>query len=155
MKKIDSGVLNFELADSNGKIVKLADFAGKYIVLYFYPKDNTPGCTAEACSFRDANQVMKDMGVEVIGVSKDSVESHQKFLEKFKLNFTLLSDPEKKLQEAFGVWQKKKFMGREYMGTARTTFILGPEGEIIKEYENVKVNGHAEEVLKELEKKIK
>jgi peroxiredoxin Q/BCP len=147
MKKIDLGVLNFELLDANDKIVRLADFAGKYIVLYFYPKDDTPGCTTEACSFRDANQVMKGMGVEVVGVSKDSVASHQKFLEKFKLNFTLLSDPEKKLQEAFGVWQKKKFMGREYMGTARTTFIIGPDGEILKKFENVKPKGHAQEVL--------
>ena len=98
MKKVDLGVLNFELFDDKEKIVKLADFAGKYIVLYFYPKDDTPGCTTEACSFRDANEVMKSMGVEVIGVSKDSTQSHKKFLEKFKLNFTLLSDPEKKLQ---------------------------------------------------------
>ena len=155
MKKVDSGVLNFELEDSNGKIVKLADYTGKYIVLYFYPKDDTPGCTAEACSFRDANDIMKNMGAEIIGVSKDSVESHQKFLSKFKLNFTLLSDPEKKLQEAFGVWQKKKFLGREYMGTARTTFILGPDAEILKEFENVKPKGHAEQVLEELKKHIK
>lgn len=155
MKKVDSGVLNFELFDDKEKIVKLADFAGKYIVLYFYPKDDTPGCTTEACSFRDANEVMKEKGVVVIGVSKDSVKSHQKFLEKFKLNFTLLSDPEKKLQEAFGVWQKKKFMGREYMGTARTTFIIGPDGEILKKFENVKPKGHAQEVLNSLLTHIK
>ena len=155
MKKVDLGVLNFELFDDKEKIVKLADFAGKYIVLYFYPKDDTPGCTTEACSFRDANEVMKSMGVEVIGVSKDSTQSHKKFLEKFKLNFTLLSDPEKKLQEAFGVWQKKKFMGREYMGTARTTFIIGPDGEILKKFEDVKPKGHAEEVLKVLTEIIK
>lgn len=155
MKKIDLGVLNYELEDSNGNKVRLSDFAGKYIVLYFYPKDNTPGCTTEACSFRDANEVMKKMGIEVIGVSKDSVSSHKNFLEKFKLNFLLLSDPEKKLQEAFGVWQKKRFLGKEYMGTERTTFIIGPDGEILKKFEKVKPNEHAEEVLKELETIIK
>lgn len=155
MKKLLSGVLNIELDDSLGGKTKLADYKGKYIVLYFYPKDETPGCTVEACSFRDANNIMKQMGVEVVGVSKDAITSHLKFAEKHQLNFKLLSDPEKKLQEAFGVWQKKKFMGREYMGTARTTFIIGPDGEILKEFEKVKPNGHAEEVLNELTKLIK
>jgi peroxiredoxin Q/BCP len=150
MKKIPLEALNIELADNTGRLVKLADYLGKYVVLYFYPKDDTPGCTAEACSFRDTNDEIRALGAEVIGVSKDDLKSHQRFTEKFKLKFTLLSDPEKKLQEAFGVWQKKKFMGKEYMGTLRTTFIIDPKGEVVREFENVKPVGHAEAVLQEL-----
>lgn len=150
MNKISKEILDIELPDKDGLPVKLSDFAGKYIVLYFYPKDDTPGCTLEACSFRDANVDIKKLGVEILGVSKDDVKSHKKFSEKYHLNFNILSDVETKLNQAFGVWQEKSFMGRKYMGTARTTFIINPEGEIVKEFQNVKPNGHSEEILKTL-----
>ena len=114
--------------DANGREIKAADFAGKKLVLYFYPKDNTPGCTAEACSFRDHYDTMREAGYEIVGVSKDSAASHTKFADKFQLPFTLLADTETTLNQAFGVWQKKKMAGREYMGTVRTTFIINEEG---------------------------
>lgn len=114
--------------DANGKEIKAADFAGKKLVLYFYPKDNTPGCTAEACSFRDHYDTMREAGYEIVGVSKDSAVSHTKFADKFQLPFTLIADTETTLNQAFGVWQKKKMAGREYMGTVRTTFIINEEG---------------------------
>ena len=114
--------------DANGREIKAADFAGKKLVLYFYPKDNTPGCTAEACSFRDHYDTMREAGYEIVGVSKDSVASHTKFADKFQLPFTLIADTETTLNQAFGVWQKKKMAGREYIGTVRTTFIINEEG---------------------------
>lgn len=114
--------------DANGREIKAADFAGKKLVLYFYPKDNTPGCTAEACSFRDHYDTMREAGYEIVGVSKDSAASHTKFADKFHLPFTLIADTETTLNQAFGVWQKKKMAGREYMGTVRTTFIINEEG---------------------------
>ena len=114
--------------DANGREIKATDFAGKKLVLYFYPKDNTPGCTAEACSFRDHYDTMREAGYEIVGVSKDSAASHTKFADKFQLPFTLIADTETTLNQAFGVWQKKKMAGREYMGTVRTTFIINEEG---------------------------
>ena len=114
--------------DANGREIKAADFAGKKLVLYFYPKDNTPGCTAEAFSFRDHYDTMREAGYEIVGVSKDSAASHTKFADKFQLPFTLIADTETTLNQAFGVWQKKKMAGREYMGTVRTTFIINEEG---------------------------
>ena len=114
--------------DANGREIKAADFAGKKLVLYFYPKDNTPGCTAEACNFRDHYDTMREAGYEIVGVSKDSAASHTKFADKFQLPFTLIADTETTLNQAFGVWQKKKMAGREYMGTVRTTFIINEEG---------------------------
>ena len=114
--------------DANGREIKAADFAGKKLVLYFYPKDNTPGCTAEACSFRDHYDTLREAGYEIVGVSKDSAASHTKFADKFQLPFTLIADTETTLNQAFGVWQKKKMAGREYMGTVRTTFIINEEG---------------------------
>ena len=114
--------------DANGREIKAADFAGKKLVLYFYPKDNTPGCTAEACSFRDHYDTMREAGYEIVGVSKDSAASHTKFADKFQLPFTLIADTETTLNQAFGVWQKKKMAGREYMGTVRTTFIINEKG---------------------------
>src|SRR3989339_977685 len=116
------------LEDLNNKQVSLSNFEGKFVVLYFYPKDNTPGCTKEACSFRDYNKEIKKLGVEIIGVSKDSVTSHQKFQNEHNLNFILLSDSSHKLMEAFGVWSKKSFLGKTYMGTLRSTFIIDPQG---------------------------
>ncbi|MDQ6985060.1 MAG: thioredoxin-dependent thiol peroxidase [Candidatus Dojkabacteria bacterium] len=130
--------------------ISLSDYKGKFIVLYFYPKDDTPGCTKEACSFRDFNEDIKNLGVEVIGVSKDSIDSHDKFIEKHKLNFTILSDDKMELQKAFGVWQEKSMFGKKYMGTVRSTFIINPEGSIIKVWPDVKVNGHVEEVFEYL-----
>ena len=124
--------------DANGREIKAADFAGKKLVLYFYPKDNTPGCTAEACSFRDHYDTMREAGYEIVGVSKDSAASHTKFADKFQLPFTLIADTETTLNQAFGVWQKKKMAGREYMGTVRTTFIINEEG--IVEDINTKMN---------------
>lgn len=114
--------------DANGKEIKASDFAGKKLVIYFYPKDNTPGCTAEACSLRDGYDELIAAGYEVVGVSKDSATSHAKFADKHNLPFTLISDTELTLNNAFGVWQKKKMAGREYMGTVRTTFIINENG---------------------------
>ena len=115
---------DFELQDSQGDLRKLSDYAGQTIVVYFYPKDDTPGCTKEACSFRDSYHDFKTAGVEVIGISPDSVKSHSKFSEKHDLPFILLSDPEHKVCETYGVWGLKKFMGREYYGVLRTTFVI-------------------------------
>jgi peroxiredoxin Q/BCP len=138
---------DFELKDSEGKVHKLSDFKGKTFVLYFYPKDNTKGCTTEACSFRDSYAEFKKAGVDVIGVSPDDEKSHTKFIEKYELPFTLLSDPGHKVCEAYGVWGLKKFMGREYEGVFRTTFVIGPDSKIVKVFEKVKPTDHSLEVL--------
>lgn len=129
----------------------LADYAGKWLVLYFYPKDDTPGCTAEACNFRDEREVIAEFGnAEVVGVSKDSVRSHKKFTDKYGLTFTLLSDPEHKVIEAYDSWKPKKFMGREYIGTERNTFIISPDGMIAKEYRGVDPKTHAAQIIADL-----
>lgn len=120
----------FTSKDQNGNPVSLAQFKGKKVVLYFYPKDNTPGCTAEACDFRDNYQGLKDQGIEVLGVSIDDEKSHQKFIAKFDLPFTLLADTDKAIVESYGVWGEKSMYGKKYMGTNRTTFIINEEGEI-------------------------
>ena len=138
---------DFELKDGEGKVHKLSDYKGKTFVLYFYPKDNTQGCTTEACSFRDSYAEFKKAGVDVVGVSPDSEQSHTKFIDKYELPFTLLSDPDHKVCEAYGVWGLKKFMGREYEGVFRTTFVIGPDGEIVKVFEKVKPTDHSLEVL--------
>jgi thioredoxin-dependent peroxiredoxin len=150
MEKISKEILNLTLPDTDGNPIRLADFAGKYIVLYFYPKDDTPGCTVEACSFRDFNADITKLGITILGVSKDTVVSHQKFTKKYKLSFPLISDPESKLAKAFDVWKLKKFMGREFMGIVRTTLIIDPKGSVIKRFDNVKPLGHAQQVLNEL-----
>ncbi|NLN69541.1 MAG: thioredoxin-dependent thiol peroxidase [Chloroflexi bacterium] len=137
----------FELMDSEGKAHKLSDYQGQTIVLYFYPRDNTPGCTKEACSFRDAYADFREAGVEVIGISPDSEQSHAKFIAKHELPFVLLSDPDKTVCKAFGVWGPKKMAGREYEGVYRTTFVIGPNGVIKKVFENVKPADHSQEVL--------
>lgn len=137
----------FELQGSEGKIHKLSDYAGETIVVYFYPKDDTPGCTKEACSFRDSYADFKKAGVTIIGISPDKVESHKKFKEKYALPFTLLADPDHAVCEAYGVWGLKKSFGREYEGVFRTTYVIGPEGEIKRVFENVKPSDHSQEVL--------
>jgi thioredoxin-dependent peroxiredoxin len=138
---------DFTVETSGGGRLSLADFAGQNVILYFYPKDDTPGCTKEACAFRDAYDDFKKRGAVVFGVSTDPVKSHDKFVKKFKLPFTLLADVEKKIVDAYGVWGEKSFMGRKYMGTFRVTFLIGPDGRIKKIWPLVKPEEHAAEVL--------
>lgn len=140
----------FRLSDQNGTPVKLSDFAGKAVVLYFYPKDFTPGCTLEACDFRDENASLKKAGAVVLGVSPDSAERHGNFASKFKLPFTLLADTDHSVAEAYGAWGKKSMMGRKYMGIIRSTFLIGPDGVVARVWPKVKVAGHVEEVQKAL-----
>ena len=141
----------FNLQDQNGTHHSLKDYDGKWLVLYFYPKDDTPGCTTEACNFRDARAAIAEYGhAEVIGISKDTVKSHKKFAEKDNLNFTLLSDPTHEVIEAYGAWQIKNFMGRKYMGIMRSTYIINPAGKIAKEYLNVTQATHAGELIADL-----
>lgn len=147
MKKAPS----FQLPDQNDQLHKLEDYLGEWLVVYFYPKDDTPGCTTEACDFRDARDALAEFGhTNVIGISKDSTKSHKKFDEKHKLNFTLLSDPDHSVIEAFGAWGPKKFMGREFLGIKRNTYIINPEGYIVKEYENVTPKTHVALLIKDL-----
>ena len=142
---------NFTLLDQHGTAHTLEDYAGKWIVLYFYPKDMTPGCTVEACNFRNNVGRLTSHGAVVLGVSADSVKRHAKFAEQRSLNFPLLADEDHAVCDAYGVWKTKKFMGRSFDGIARTTFMINPAGEIAKRYDNVKVSGHVDEVLKDLE----
>ena len=137
----------FELTDQDGEKHKLKDYLGKQVLLYFYPKDNTPGCTTEACTIRDSFSEFEKIGMVVLGVSKDDQKKHKKFKEKYSLPFTLLSDTEGEVCETYGVWQLKKFMGREYMGIARVSFLIDEKGYIQKVYEKVAPAKHAEEVL--------
>ncbi len=137
----------FTLLDETGTEQTLSAYRGKWVVLYFYPKDDTPGCTTEACSFRDGYGEYARAGVVILGVSPDSPKSHAKFKEKHALPFTLLSDTDHVVCELYGVWGRKKFMGREYDGVFRTTFLINPEGIIVKTFNNVKPDGHATEVL--------
>lgn len=140
----------FTLTDGKGNTVSLADYLGKKVVLYFYPKDNTPGCTRQACAFAGAYEAFRGKGVEVIGVSKDSVASHAKFAEKYDLPFVLLSDPERVAIEAYGVWQEKKQYGKVSMGVVRTTFLIDEQGNIEKIMPKVKPDTNAAEILAEL-----
>jgi thioredoxin-dependent peroxiredoxin len=139
---------DFTARNQNGEKVKLSDFKGQRVVLYFYPKDDTPGCTKEACSFRDADDVFAKKGIKVFGVSTDDEKSHQKFIGKFSLPFDLLADTDKKIVEKYGVWGEKSMYGRTYMGTLRKTFLIDEEGKIVKIFDKVKVAEHADEVLK-------
>lgn len=138
---------DFSVATSGGGNLSLAGLKGKNVILYFYPRDDTPGCTKEACAFRDNFAEIKERGAVVLGVSPDSVKSHDKFVEKFKLPFTLLADEDKKIVEAYGVWGEKSFMGRKYLGTYRVTFLIGPDGKIKKIWSQVKPDEHVPEVL--------
>jgi peroxiredoxin Q/BCP len=137
----------FSVATNGGGAVSLADFKGKNVILYFYPKDNTSGCTKEACAFRDGFAAFKKRGAVILGVSPDSVKSHDKFVEKYSLPFMLLADEDKKIVQAYGAWGEKRFMGRKYMGVYRVTFLIGPDGKIKKIWPAVKPEEHAEEVL--------
>ena len=144
---------DFSAATQNGKRISLADLKGRNVILYFYPRDDTPGCTKEACAFRDHFGEFTKKGAVVLGVSTDSVSSHQKFVEKFKLPFTLLADDEKKIVQAYGAWGEKTFMGRKYQGTHRVTFLIDPDGRIKKIWPKVKPEEHATEVLAALNDK--
>ena len=137
----------FTVATSGGGKISLADYLGKNVILYFYPKDDTPGCTKEACAFRDGFADFKKRGAVILGVSPDSVKSHDKFVEKFKLPFPLLADEDKEIVNAYGVWGEKSFMGRKYEGTNRVTFLIGPDGYIKKIWPKVKPEEHAAEIL--------
>jgi peroxiredoxin Q/BCP len=142
---------DFTLSDQNDQLHSLKEYAGKWVVLYFYPKDDTPGCTTEACNFRDSRDSIAALGnATVIGISKDTVKKHKKFAEKYHLNFTLLSDPEGTVIEAFGAWGEKKFMGKSYMGILRNTYIINPVGQIAKEYLGVDPAKHAVEIIQDL-----
>ncbi|MFC4388827.1 thioredoxin-dependent thiol peroxidase [Gracilibacillus marinus] len=149
-KKVD----DFTLVNNHGEKVSLSDFVGKNVVLYFYPKDNTPGCTTEACDFRDHHESFQDVNAVILGVSPDSEESHKKFIAKHDLPFELLVDEEKEVAEQFGVWQLKNKFGKEYMGIVRSTFIIDQEGVLRKEFRNVQVKGHVEESLQYIREEL-
>jgi thioredoxin-dependent peroxiredoxin len=164
MLKINQTAPDFSLPDQDGKTHKLTDYKGQWVLLYFYPKDDTPGCTKEACSMRDnlpkfgktkpVSPSAHRGGAKIFGISVDSVASHKKFAEKYKLNFTLLADEEKKVVEKYGVWQEKSMYGRKYFGTVRDSFLINPKGKIAKIYHKVKPELHAEEVLADLKELI-
>lgn len=141
---------SFSVFDSNGVKVSLNDFKGRKVVLYFYPKDNTSGCTKEACDFRDFFPDFKKLKAAVIGISPDSVESHKKFVQILNLPFILLSDEKKEVVQKYGVWKEKSMYGKKYMGVERTTFVINEEGKIVKIFPKVKVDGHVEEVIRAL-----
>ena len=138
---------NFKSTDQDGNKVKLSDFSGKKVVLYFYPKDNTPGCTAEACNLRDNYVQFTSKGIEILGVSSDSEKSHQKFIDKYDLPFRLLADVNKSIHESYGTWVEKSMYGRKYMGTARVTFVIDENGVIEKIIEKVKTKDHTAQIL--------
>jgi len=142
--------INFKLPDQNGQMHQLSDYHGQWVVVYFYPKDDTPGCTKEACSFRDGRSDLEAEGVVVLGISKDTVESHKKFVDKYHLKFTLLADPDHQVIEKYGAWQEKSMFGKKYFGTKRMTFLINPEGEIAKVYSTVKPADHAQQILKDI-----
>lgn len=147
MLEVGTKAPDFTLPDKEGKPVSLSDFAGKRVVLYFYPKDNTPGCTRQACAFAGAYEAFKELDAVVIGISKDSVASHQKFAEKYNLPFVLLSDPELTAIQAYGVWQEKKLYGKVSMGVVRSTYVIDKNGVIEKVMPKVKPDTNAEEIL--------
>ncbi|NLG71079.1 MAG: thioredoxin-dependent thiol peroxidase [Chloroflexi bacterium] len=142
---------DFTLKDETGTERRLSDYRGKPVVLYFYPKDDTPGCTTEACRFRDDYSAYQDAGVTILGVSPDTPKSHAKFKEKYQLPFTLLADEGHTVADMYGVWGPKKFMGREYDGVLRTTFLIDPDGNIARVFENVKPADHSREILEALQ----
>ena len=152
MPKEGSVAPNFTAKDANGETVRLKDLRGQKVVLYFYPKDDTPGCTKEACAFRDAFADFKKREIKVLGVSVDSEASHKKFAAKYKLPFTLLADPDHSIADAYGVYGEKKFMGRTYLGVKRVTFLIDEKGKVKKVFEKVKPEEHAKDVLEAFQK---
>jgi peroxiredoxin Q/BCP len=151
--KVGSKAPDFKIPDQDGNIVKLADFIGKKVVLYFYPKDQTPGCTAQSCNLRDNYKLLQKQGYEIIGVSTDSEKSHRNFITKQKLPFTLLADVDKTLHEKYGTWAEKSMYGRTYMGTLRTTFIIDEKGKIEEIIGKVNTKNHTDQILKKEEPK--
>ncbi|WP_136608838.1 thioredoxin-dependent thiol peroxidase [Paenibacillus dokdonensis] len=147
---IGQEVPDFTLPASNGEEVTLSSYRGRKVVLYFYPKDMTPSCTQEACSFRDSHHILEEKGVTLLGVSPDPVKSHGKFANKYELPFLLLSDEEHKVSELYGVWQLKKMYGREYEGIVRSTFLIDEDGKLLKEWRKVRVAGHTDDILSAL-----
>ncbi|HIK05441.1 MAG TPA: thioredoxin-dependent thiol peroxidase [Trichormus sp. M33_DOE_039] len=145
---------DFSTPDQNGNLVSLAELNNQWIVIYFYPKDNTPGCTTEAQDFTNLNQEFSQLDAKILGVSPDSGKSHCKFIDKYNLSMILLSDPEHQLIEAYGAWRLKKFMGKEYMGVARSTFLISPDKIIAYTWPDVKVKGHAQAVLNKLQELV-
>ena len=141
---------DFELQSDRGETVRLSDFRGKPVVLYFYPKDDTPGCTTEACEFRDAHDMYRERGIEILGVSPDDVASHEKFKSKYELPFTLLADPDHRTAESYGVWSERKFAGKTFMGINRSTFLIDEEGNVARVMLGIKPAGHALDVLEKL-----
>ena len=152
MLEVGTKAPDITLPDKNGNPVSLSDFSGKRVVLYFYPKDNTPGCTRQACAFAQNYQAFRDLGVEVIGVSKDSVASHEKFAAKYELPFILLADPDLTVLQAYDVWKEKKLYGKVSMGVVRSTYVIGPDGVIEKVMPKVKPDTNAAEILAWLQK---
>lgn len=152
MLKPGDTVENFTLENNKGEKVSLSDYKGKKVVVYFYPKDDTPGCTTEACSFRDEISQFSDRNTVILGISKDSVKSHVNFIEKYELPFQLLSDPETDVIQQFGAWGEKKNYGKTYMGIMRSTFILNEDGKILHAFDKVKTKDHALAVLEEIDK---
>jgi peroxiredoxin Q/BCP len=150
MLKVGDKAPDFTLASSDGSKISLSDFKGKKVILYFYPKDDTPGCTKEACSFRDDMDAFERRKAIVLGVSADDLKSHQKFAQKYSLPFPLLSDVEKKVVRAYGVWKQKSLYGKEFMGIERTTFIIDGRGRIAHVFPKVKVDGHSKDILDKL-----
>lgn len=150
----DKNAPEFELPDQDGKIHKLSDYKGQWLVVYFYPKDDTPGCTTEACSFRDNLADLKELGVQIIGISKDTIESHRKFADKYSLNFTLLANPNKETIMAYGSWGLKSFMGKQSEGTLRNSYLINPEGIVVKVYQGVKPQQHVAQIMEDF-KQIK
>jgi peroxiredoxin Q/BCP len=142
---------DFSSRDQEGNPIKLSDFRGQKVVLYFYPKDDTPGCTKEACSFRDAHEVYQEKGIKVLGVSLDNEASHRKFIDKFNLPFTLIADTDHLVADAYGVYGEKEFAGRKYMGVSRVTFLIDEESKIVKVFDKVNVDQHGKEALEAFE----
>ena len=148
-------VTDFTLPNQTGEEISLSDYKGKYVILYFYPKDMTPGCTTQACDFRDNHEKFSDLDAVILGVSPDPVEKHQKFIDKHDLPFELLADEDQKLAEEFDVWKLKQNFGKEYYGIERSTFVIDKEGKLVKEYRKVRVKGHVEEALEDLREEVK
>jgi thioredoxin-dependent peroxiredoxin len=146
--EVGNAAPDFEAKDQDGNLIRLSDLKGKKVILYFYPKDNTPGCTAQACNLRDNYEALQNAGYVVLGISSDSEKSHKKFIEKQNLPFPLLADVDLKVHEAYGTWVEKSMYGRTYMGTARTTFIIDEEGKIEEIIDKVKTKEHTNQILK-------